>query len=87
MKDLLSQLDSQRHPQKRLWYIGLGLIALGLIFIFQQFSYSRLVFIEIFGCELTTAWEFSANKIIRFPTERHSRNINNLRHFLSEEIR
>ena len=66
MKNPLSQLNPEEKPLPRLLFIGVGLVALIIIFVFQQFSYSGLLFERILGFELGKFSEFSLNKIIRF---------------------
>ena len=66
MKSLLNQLDPQLHTHRRLWLVGAGLTTLILIYVFQQFSYSGLIFEKLLGCQLSPRWKFSLNKIIRF---------------------
>ncbi len=62
----LWQLSPKVHPVKRMFYVAMGLLALILIFVFQQFSYIGFFSETLFSFKLDPVWEFSLNKIIRF---------------------
>ncbi len=65
MKNLLSNLDPKIDPEKRLLLVVSGVVALVVIFVFQQFNYSELLF-GLIGVDLNNRWSFVLNKIIRF---------------------
>jgi len=66
MKSLLSEVNQAKHRKKRLLFIAIALVALLVIFIFQQFSYSGLIFNNLLDIQINTSWKFSLNKFARF---------------------
>ena len=66
MKSLLSEVNQAKNWKKRLLFIAIALVALLVIFIFQQFSYSDFIFNNLLNIQINSSWEFSLNKLARF---------------------